>query len=60
MKKSCDNCKAYNNGCDLGYNVGFFYKKYLSFGGVTLKHQKPLESCPKPTTYSVYLTLMGH
>jgi len=55
MKKSCNNCKAFdemNKICQLGYNIEIT-KRYQMFA----IQWSPVENCPKPLTISKYVKL---
>lgn len=49
MKKTCDNCRAYESGgyCSLDYKVDKIY--YGGIGGPVIG-AIPMEECPKPRT----------
>lgn len=54
MKKNCNGCRALcSYGCDLGKKTTTEVKEIMGFRNVT---RIPLEECPKPKTYSLYLS----
>lgn len=61
MKRNCNNCKALQKDfCGYGYRcvLGYKIEGLKEYEGITVSY-KPLEECPKPKTFSDYVSFLN-